>query len=331
MQIDPAIPANAIIRAAVLRPILGHFAADPARLAPALQRLGLADIPTADGYAQIGLGAYLALFEEAARLSGDPFLGARLGAAIRPGDLGPVGLLFLQSASIWRGLQRLSRLTAALQSRTEIRLRREDGLVHVEYHMIGIDAARYPQDAAFSLAAICQLIRTGFGQERAPEEVHLIQPVPCPDPLERLFGAPVLGGRDANRIICDLREADRFTRREDSDLIGVILRHLGQHMMASGAGSLVDRVRGRITERLGRQPVTLTALAGDLRIAPRSLQRRLAADGTSLGALLTQERRALLARLEAEGIPDRATLARRLGYADATVLWRARRGWGDPP
>jgi AraC-like DNA-binding protein len=281
----------------------------------------------ADDYNPIHLGTYLAFFEVAASLGRDPWLGARLGLEIKPGDLGPIGVLFLQSASIWRGLQRLNRLTVSLQSRTEIGLRRADGLAFVEYRVLGIAETLSYQDAAFSLGAICQLIRLGFQSDWAPEEVHLTQPLADPEPLERLFGCPVSGARAANRIICDLRTVERIMRTEDSDLITVILRHLGQNMMVATSIPLAARVRALLADRLGRQPVAVADIAAELGLAPRTLQRRLAADGQGFGHLLSQERRALLGRLESEGIHDRADLARRLGFADPAVLWRARKSW----
>jgi len=335
MQDFRGLPGNAAVRAAVLRPILDHFEGDPARVAAVLASVALRPEQVADAYAPVALGAYLELFEAAARLAGDPILGARLGSRIRPGDLGPVGVLVLQSGSIWRGLQRLARHTAALQGRTEVALARAEGMVRLGYRVIGAPPGRYPQDAAFSLAAICQLIRLGFDPDWAPLEVQLVQEVANPGPLEHLFGAAVSGGQPADCLLCDVRATDRVTRAEDRDLIAVILRHVEDLVMGAGSGTLTDRVSGLIAARLGVRPVTLAALAAELGLAPRTLQRRLADDGRSLGGLLAAARRGRLAELEAEGGHAQAEIARRLGYADATALWRARRGFlsedGVPP
>jgi AraC-like DNA-binding protein len=331
MQILDDLPENAVVRASALRPLLTHFtgACDdlPASLVAAFGAAGLDPTAVADGYARIPLRSYLAVFEEAARLADDPWLGARIGSAIRPGDLAPIGVLIMQSSSIWRGFQRLSRLITALQSRTEMLLSRDDDLVSLEYRVIGVEPGHYPQDAAFSLAAVCQLIRLGFDGDWAPEEVHLVQPVTDPQPLEQLLGGLVTGGQSANRIYCDAQQATRIVRSEDADLIAVILRHVGQNLLGAGAVSLAHRVRALIAGRLGNQPVTIAAIAAELGMTPRTLQRKLARSGQNIGALITQERRRLLASLEGEGIHSRAEIARRLGYADATVLWRARQSW----
>lgn len=63
-------------------------------------------------------------------------------------------------------------------------------------------------------------------------------------------------------------------------------------------------------------------------MSPRTLQRKLEAEGTSFRGLVDEER-----RLRAEQLRARGTLlkeaALRLGYSDSSGLTRARRRWSS--
>ena len=74
------------------------------------------------------------------------------------------------------------------------------------------------------------------------------------------------------------------------------------------------------------------AIAADLGLPPRTLQRRLASDGTSFGSLLEEVRRELALRLLSEPRTSVAEVAFALGFADQTAFHRAFVRWtGSTP
>ena len=100
-----------------LEPILEAIGAqghDPASL---LRDHALPQAPI-DPYQLIPLGKYVALFEQAAHLLRDPFLGLRLGQAFRPELLGPLGFIFQASANLRQALLQLSAYVSVWQSAT---------------------------------------------------------------------------------------------------------------------------------------------------------------------------------------------------------------------
>ena len=70
----------------------------------------------------------------------------------------------------------------------------------------------------------------------------------------------------------------------------------------------------------------LRTLAGALGLAPRTLQRRLQAEGETLAGLVDAVRRARAAELLATAMPL-AEVSQRLGYAEPSVFFRAFRRW----
>jgi len=71
----------------------------------------------------------------------------------------------------------------------------------------------------------------------------------------------------------------------------------------------------------------VAAIAADLNCAPRTLQRRLSGEGTSLRDLVREYRRTLASLHLQDGDATMKGIAATLGYADETAFWRARRSW----
>ena len=64
-----------------------------------------------------------------------------------------------------------------------------------------------------------------------------------------------------------------------------------------------------------------------LRMSRRNLQRRLAAEGTTLSEMLQDYRRGRAEAMLRERRTSIEAIAADLGYADGTVYWRAYRNW----
>jgi transcriptional regulator GlxA family with amidase domain len=70
-------------------------------------------------------------------------------------------------------------------------------------------------------------------------------------------------------------------------------------------------------------------VARRLAVSPRTLQRQLAAHGTTWRAELERARQALARHYSQAGPPGMARLARQLGYCDPRSVRRALRRWDD--
>lgn len=323
-----------LLRATAARPLVDFIADSVGASAAIMGQIGIDPNIASDPYALIPLAQYVEHFERAALVLGNPNLGLQVAMRLRPADLGPVGVLFSISPSIRVGMTRLSEDAAILQDGTHSSLFEVGGDLVWTYRLA--DSTIWPrrQDAEFSLASVCQLIRQSFSSGWAPIEVHLEHgEMAEPSLLQKVFRAPVLFHQSANRLIMSRDDAMRRHRPEDAGLAAILTRHIAdlarQHHHEP---SLVDRVRRIISLTLGQRPVTLDSVAEELRMSPRSLQRFLSEEGSSLRALV-QEHRIETARmlLEKTDMPL-SQVALALGYADGTVFWRAYRSWtGQEP
>lgn len=327
-QMNRPMPAIASIRASVLAPLVEQIDRRSGKTDLLLASHGILRSQLDDPYAMIPMARYVAIFEEAALITGEPSLGARLGTLFKPSDIGPIGVLFSISGTIRAGFERLAKHVNTVQSATSSGVFEEDGNLVWSYRLE--DARMWPrrQDSEFSVVASCQLVRSCFAKSWTPLEVHFEHLAPRDrSVLERIFRSPLKFGESANRIIVDGRDAARLYRQEDPALSAVLERHVAELVGKTiTPDSISERVRALIGIYLGHKPITLPSVAAELRISVRTLQRRLAEEGTSLRHLVRETREAIAAT-QLEAHVQKARIAEVLGYADSTVFWRAQKGW----
>lgn len=325
----PKIAARAaMIRASVLAPLLRRL--DEAGQAEALLRdSSMSRAELADPYAPISLARYTSLFEAAAAALQDPAIGLRLGLAVRPADLGPLGLLFTAAATPGSALARFSALLPALQGGSQANLHQQGGLTVWTYRID--DPAIWPrrQDSEFSMAAICKLLQAAAGPGLHPLEAQFEHETPASTAVHaRVFRGILRFAQPANRLIFATPELDRPHGAADPGLAMILERHIAELLQEPGeTGDLVQSVRRMIGARLGQDTITIEHLAAGLGLSPRTLQRRLGAAGTSLRQLLRERRQAMADLHVGGGQRSQASIAEALGYSDGTAFWRAFKSW----
>ena len=326
---NPRSPSLATVRAATLLRLAERL--DPADLLTQkrLHRHQLSFAQLSDPYAIVPLARYVALLEDCASLIEEPHLGAQMGQTFRPADLGPLGLIFSLSASLRVAFARMNRYLPAFQTSTST------GLIHAGDHALWAykinDPRIWPrrQDAEYALSATCQLVSSCMTAPWRPVEVHFEHPAP-PDtaPLRRLFGAPLLFDQPANGLLMTQADLDRVNRHEDVGLMSVLERHIQDLIKLDAEPETVSgSVLTLIGIYLGHRKISLTTIAAGLDMLPRTLQRRLADEGTSLRALVQEQRMQMAASQLKARETNMARLAETLGYADSAVFSRAFRHW----
>ena len=317
------------MRVSVLLGILEPLDIGPPKFRALLYRNSISPSQLDDPYSRIPLGRFVSLFEDLAIALDRPFLGAEVGARYQAADMGPIGILFSISSSLRIGFERFSRYLSAFATSTDISLIPEgDDLIWT--YRIG-DPAIWPrrQDAEYAISATCQMIRDYLGESWRPVAVHFEHAEP-PDAecLGRLFKAPMHFAQPTNAVVFRQDQADRVTRREDTAMVAVLERHIHDLMAtASDQHSVSDSVRSYIAMYIGHASVTLPAIADALGIPARTLQRQLTREGTSIRALVREERERLALRLLREGNPQISALADTLGYSAPTAFSRAFKTW----
>ncbi len=287
-----------------------------------------------DPYQEVPLHQYIAFFEAAAEAANEPVLGARMGAGFLPEELGPVGVVFVAAPSLRIAFARLGSFLLAWQTGTRVELAVDGDLANWAYQID--NAATFPrrQDAEFSLSATCSFIRVLLGAQWAPVEVHFEHQLPRRGSknilaaLRTIFRAPVLFDQCVNRLVIETRDLDRHVLPAKR----VIAPYLEQHLRDLVANCSVEvtfasQVSRLVTRRIGSGSLDICDAARELGLSRRTLQRRLAGEGTSFREVVRIHRARMAETLLTTGATPVTMIAHYVGYGDATAFSRAFKSW----
>lgn len=288
-------------------------------------------------YDEIPLTRYLALFEAAARLAGDSALGARAGLRMRPEELGPLGVTFMAAPDVGTALDRLRVFLRAWQGGTTVELEIGSDVAEWIYQIQDPAIGPRRQDAEFSIAVTCSLVRAMLGKAWAPLEIHFEHsvgslPEQSSATIQRLLGAPVQFEQPLNRLIIDRADLGRLVSLPQQPIAPYLEQHLRDLLPFDEERGFAAQVTFLVARRMGHRPLSMGSLANELGVSTRTLQRRLAEEGTTLRAVIQSERARLAeALLESKRKPI-GSIAHELGYADPAIFSRAFRSWhgGNP-
>ncbi|WP_395656407.1 AraC family transcriptional regulator ligand-binding domain-containing protein [Nocardioides sp.] len=178
------------------------------------------------------------------------------------------------------------------------------------------------------LAFWVRLARTGTRTRVVP--LSLTAPAPPPAEaaaaLAEVLGAEVRPGPTTSVTFSRLDARRRFVTADEalqSSLDELLRRRVAEH----GAGRTADAAAAALLELLPAGRALTSEVALRLGTSPRTLQRRLAAEGTSFGEVLDRTRAELATHYLEQGRHSVAEIAFLLGYDDPGSFYRAHRSW----
>lgn len=147
---------------------------------------------------------------------------------------------------------------------------------------------------------------------------------------ERLYGAQPSFGADENALVLDRAVLELPLLEADPALRSMLTQQVEQRL--AGEDALLGRARQELRRLLPQERSGIDDLALALGLSERTLQRRLAEEGTSFRDLLDEVRRDLaLAALRQPGATV-TDVAFCIGFSDLTAFSRAFRRWtGESP
>ncbi|MEU2257877.1 AraC family transcriptional regulator [Nocardia xishanensis] len=279
--------------------------------------------------------AVAAALELAAHRLDCPDLGLRISYRQDLDMLGPLALAIRNSPTLADALACSSRYMFVHARSLSL------GLTADPYGDPGVVALRYDgppdmpapvQGTDLGLGFVHRAIQRLVGERYGLRSVEL--PYHPPAPLrayEEFFGAPVRVGRSAAILRMPRGLADRPLSGGDQQLHRLAMAFLAEQTAETGT-SITPRVRAALRQLLGTTPPEIAAVASILSTHPRTLQRRLAAEGATFAALLDDVRREEAHRyLTTTDIPM-SQVASLLGFAEQATFTRScRRWWGHTP
>ena len=318
----------------VLTHLLAHVAgrghdATPLRHLPGLRGRDLDDPDT-----RVSDRAAVEAWRVAQEITHDDALGLHLARSIPAGALDLLEYAFRASATFAAGLEQLSRYGRVMSDRAATRLTLDDDGLRVTFGPPATAAAQR-QRSEFALALVVRLAREATGVALAPLEVRFAHRAPESLFEHRAFFRAALRFEEAsNELLFDPSDAARPLRSGDPALLGVARRRLDKMLgqIPPEDDSIAARVKRVLLETLARGEPTAAAVARELGLSDRTLQRRLRAEGTWFRGILDAVRGELAVALLREPGVGIAEIAFFLGYSEPAAFHRSFRRWtGQTP
>jgi AraC-like DNA-binding protein len=326
MRVEPALTARAFLPLVSGLRRLGH---DPA---PLLGAVGIDPAALEDPDARIPMRAGSGLLTHAAAAIGDDCIGLHIA---EHADLRTVDAHFYAmaaSATLQEAYERLSRYQRLIHETTRIEVSTSDDGLTLRHILPGGGAAAR-QTAEFLIAA---WLRTGRLITRTawnPKVVRFAHAAPSDTrEHERFFGASLQFRTGENSMTIPGSTASLACVGADPALASLIDRYAAQHMPPPSALTLADRVREVLSANPGDREPAAAVVAARMKMSVRTLNRSLAAEGTTYRELLDRVRHELATRYLGDRRMSIGEVAFLLGFSELSAFSRAFKRWtGQTP
>ncbi len=273
---------------------------------------------------------YYDFLERVAAVDADPTtVPLRAGAAMRCDDYGAFGLAWKSATTLRGSFDRAERYALVL---TSVSLHEVESTVNgafIHLHREGERRLGLRLSNEATLASIVSISREVASRPFRPEAVHIKHP--APDSItahEAYFGCPVHFGSDRDALLVSEATLRTPNRLGDAGIVGFFDAHLDAELdQLDDPVGLDGRVRDLVTTSLSEGVPLLSDVASRLAMSGRTLQRRLAEQGTSFQALVDDSRRDLAKRLLRDTEFSLIEVAFMTGFSEQSALTRAFKRW----
>ena len=188
-----------------------------------LARAGLDTATLSRKGARIPFAAHVALLEHAAAAARDPCFGLHLGAALHPRDLGLVGYLGANAATLGDVLHVAAKYLPLLTEGTRVEVVATGERVRVEQHLLDPAGAGSRQVAGLGASSLVRVARLLTGTMLAPAWIEL--PFDSRDDEaehRRVLGAPVRLGQPRTAVVLERQQLALRAVGADPDLFDLL-------------------------------------------------------------------------------------------------------------
>ena len=320
---------GSLIRATTLwgyRELVLELGGDPQHF---LTRFGIPPGVEDQDDAFISIDAYVRVLQASAEDLRCPDFGLRLSRWQGLDILGPVAVIARNAQTVLGGLQMIARYLYVHSPALKLTLAPPvaGGDLTFTYEVTEPGLGTVIQGHEISMAIVVRILRLLGGPEARPTSISFIHDQQGSDAAYReALGCPVRFGQTWCGLEISQRLADQRIESADPETRRLAEKYLESNYVPRTA-SLTDRVAELARRLLPTGQCSVDAIADQLAMHPRSLQRRLVTEDVRCQDLIERERRVLATRYLAEPGLQLGQIAGLLGYAEQSTLNRSCRRW----
>jgi len=253
----------------------------------------------------------------------------RAGAAMRCDDYGAFGLAWKSATTLRGSYDRAQRYALVLTSVSMYEVEPTFNGAFMHLHREGERRLGLRLSNEATLASIASISHEVASSPFRALAVHIKHPAPDSTRAhEAYFGCPVHFDSDRDAVLVSKRMLDTPNKLGDARIASFFDTHLDAELSnLDHEVSLERQVRDLVTTSLSEGVPLLSDVAQRLAMSGRTLQRRLAEQGSSFQALVDESRRQLAQRLLRETEYSLIEVAFMTGFSEQSALTRAFKRW----
>jgi AraC-like DNA-binding protein len=271
---------------------------------------------------------YIRLLGVAAELADDPHFGLHVGERVKLGTYSVYGLILLSCKDFGQVLQQTMRYEQLAHDLGRSVLELDGGQAQYQWISNYPAANRHLVESVFAGIRVCSTWLAGM--QLPSSKLQLTHPMSADGAeYERIFGALPLFDQPINAAHFDAQLLDWPVPNADVGLYPVLQQHAETRLLerARSDQGIVAQVRAAVIRNLAHDRVRLASIADELKLSPRTLQRKLNEAGASFQQVLDQARFALATdylRQDGLSLVDISFL---LGYQEQSAFTHAFKEW----
>ena len=274
------------------------------------------------------------LWRRAYQASGDPDLALHAAEALRFGAYRVIDYLAASAPTVGLSIAQVSAYFPIINSAVRLPITERDSEIALGIVCPDDPAALSRPYVEYTFAAVVLRVREATNVRFPLEGVDLAFPAPASTAEHRrIFGCPVRFGADESALRLGRAAWETANTRANPDLFGVLADHariLGEKVPSEP--DPVRDVRQAIVEQLKGGSLSLEAVAKQLAMSPRTLQRRLQEHGLRYADLLDTTRASAAKSYLSDRQVSIAEVAYLLGFAEQSSFNHAFKRWtGQAP
>lgn len=292
-----------------------------------LRAAGIPPAAAGDPAVFIGYRNLITAVESGARATGITDFGRRLAERQGIEILGPVGAAAQSAPTVAAALAAVSHYLGVYSPALSITI--EPAAAAEVLCRLDIVLARLPdhrQTSELTVAVAVRIARLLVGPSFRPQRVLLPHDAMSPAASYRAsFGCPVVFASSCTGVCLRASDLDRPLAVEGG--VHQVVRAYLDGVLGPDSGDGATAVRSLVLHLLPTGSADLTTVAHQLALHPRTLQRRLAEQGTCFEDVVEELRRELATSHLRDTQLSFAQVAGLLGYSAQSVLSRSSRRW----
>jgi AraC-like DNA-binding protein len=270
----------------------------------------------------INFRGYLRLMAECEQQSGDSDIALHIGEQVDFSELGTYGHVILYAATVEEFLCLIERYERLLAQVNTPRFVRGEHTSRLQYHVRGPTEYPIVNDIAMTLASYTIAMRNYIGPEWQPFRVGFEFSSPQDvSEYQRIFGERLLFDQPISYIEVQNEVLHTKIRNIEPELLQLVTQYIDQLIeQAPPVETVYERVKALLIAAIGNETVDQTTVAQRLHMSRASLQRQLAAEGTSFRRL----REEVVFHLARQALTNTSSsvsvVAQMLGYSESSAF-----------